>query len=92
MKRVITLFAAVFIAAMSMQAASWPGKKGVWNDGKRYDFTVAGRNATVVVPQKALPGNPWVWRPAFFDAFDITRRWLPPFQTSHVLTVCRSLC
>ena len=25
--------------------------------------------ATIVVPKKAAKGNPWIWRPAFFDAF-----------------------
>ncbi|MBD4339783.1 SGNH/GDSL hydrolase family protein, partial [Xanthomonas citri pv. citri] len=27
------------------------------------------RQATIVVPKKAAKGNPWIWRPAFFDAF-----------------------
>lgn len=40
-----------------------------WNGGKRYDYQIDGRNATVVVPDNPAPGNPWIWRPAFFDAF-----------------------
>lgn len=43
--------------------------KSKWYEGDRYDFKFQGRDATVVVPQKAATGNPWIWRPAFFDAF-----------------------
>lgn len=45
------------------------GSQEKWNGGIRYDYTVGGRNATVVVPQVTAPGSPWIWRPAFFDAF-----------------------
>ena len=48
---------------------AFPGFKSKWHGGDRYDFNFRGRNATVVVPEKAAPGNPWIWRPAFFDAF-----------------------
>lgn len=48
---------------------AFPGKKSTWNGCSRYDFICAGRNATVVVPKKAAEGKPWIWRPAFFDAF-----------------------
>lgn len=49
--------------------SDFPGKQSEWNGGTRYDFHVQGRDAILVVPQKARPGNPWIWRPAFFDAF-----------------------
>lgn len=45
------------------------GKKSEWHGCLRYDFELDGRETTVVVPAKPLPGNPWVWRPAFFGAF-----------------------
>ncbi|MDE5677890.1 MAG: prolyl oligopeptidase family serine peptidase [Phocaeicola sp.] len=50
-----------------MQA--FPGFKGEWNGCDRYDFRFKGRDVIVVVPQKAAEGKPWIWRPAFFDAF-----------------------
>lgn len=40
-----------------------------WNDGTRHDFQFEGRDAIVVEPQKAAKGRPWIWRPAFFNAF-----------------------
>lgn len=56
-------------AAVALGANPFPGKKSKWNGHERYDFTLEGRQATVVVPETPLEGNPWVWRPAFFDAF-----------------------
>lgn len=50
-----------------MQA--FPGFKSEWNGCDRYDFTFKGRQTIVVVPKKAAKGNPWIWRPAFFNAF-----------------------
>lgn len=44
-------------------------KRSLWKGGNRYDFKYEGRDAIVVVPKKAASGNPWIWRPAFFDAF-----------------------
>jgi len=55
-------------AAHSPEQA-FPGRKSAWEGCERYDFVYLGRNATVVVPAKAAPGKPWIWRPAFFDAF-----------------------
>ena len=40
-----------------------------WNGGVRHDFQYEGRDAIVVEPQQAAKGCPWIWRPAFFDAF-----------------------
>lgn len=48
---------------------SFPGIKSKWHEGDRYDFKFWGRDAIMVVPPKAALGNPWIWRPAFFDAF-----------------------
>lgn len=48
---------------------AFPGRKSKWNGHDRYDFTVNGRDAIVVAPQQPAKGNPWIWRPAFFDAF-----------------------
>lgn len=45
------------------------GVKSRWHGYDKYDFAYLGRTANVVVPAKPLPGNPWIWRPAFFGAF-----------------------
>ena len=59
---------AVFASAL-LSAQEYPGEKSSWEGCDRYDFKVEGRDALVVVPEKAAPGNPWIWRPAFFGAF-----------------------
>jgi len=40
-----------------------------WRGGIKETFRLNGRDCIVAVPQKPLPGNPWVWRPEFFGAF-----------------------
>lgn len=54
-------------SAHQMQA--FPGFKSQWNGCDRYDFQFMGRDAIIVAPKKAAKGNPWIWRPAFFNAF-----------------------
>ncbi len=36
-----------------------------WKGFKRFDFSLAGKNAWLIFPDKALPGNPWIWRARF---------------------------
>lgn len=66
MKKIIYPVLLSLIISLAAQAQA---EKSVWNGCDRYDFTFKDRQATVVVPQKAAKGNPWIWRPAFFDAF-----------------------
>ena len=66
MKKIIYLVLLCLITSLAVQAQE---KKSEWNGCDRYDFTFKNRQATVVVPKKAAKGNPWIWRPAFFDAF-----------------------
>lgn len=40
-----------------------------WNGYDRIDFTIGQRPAILVVPAKAAPGRPWIWRTEFFGAF-----------------------
>jgi pimeloyl-ACP methyl ester carboxylesterase len=47
----------------------FPGPATTWNGFARFDFKVDGLDATVVAPDTALPGRPWVWRGEFFGAF-----------------------
>lgn len=44
----------------------FPGKKSSWNGFDRYDFSIAGKNVSVVAPSQAAPGKPWVWHGEFF--------------------------
>lgn len=44
-------------------------QKQTWHGGTRHDFKFKDRDAIVVEPAEAAEGNPWIWRPAFFDAF-----------------------
>lgn len=40
-----------------------------WRGFERLDFVFEGHDCILVKPEKARPGNPWVWRAEFFDAF-----------------------
>ena len=33
------------------------------------NFKYHGRDSVIIVSKNPLPGNPWVWRAEFFDAF-----------------------
>ena len=44
----------------------FPGKKSDWHGFDRYEFDVAGKTASVVVPKHAADGKPWVWHGEFF--------------------------
>jgi len=48
---------------------SFPGQKSEWNGYDRYDFVLNGRKAIIVAPKTPAKGNPWIVRPAFFNAF-----------------------
>lgn len=37
-----------------------------WNGFPKLDFKVADRNALLVIPDKAAPNRPWIWRTEFF--------------------------
>lgn len=50
----------------------YPGIKTRWRGYDKYDFKFKGRDAIIVAPEEALPGKPWIWRPAFFGAFPIS--------------------
>ena len=66
MKKIIYLILFTLIANLAIHAQE---KTGAWNGCDRYDFTFKDRQAIVVAPKQAAKGNPWIWRPAFFDAF-----------------------
>jgi len=43
--------------------------KTTWNGLNRYDFQFKYRDVIVVTPEIPAKGRPWIWRPAFFNAF-----------------------
>ncbi len=47
-------------------AEPFPGKKSDWNGFDRFEFDVAGKTASIVVPKRAADGKPWVWHGEFF--------------------------
>jgi sialidase-1 len=56
----------VAICCRSVPAGEPPIQRSVWNGYERLDFTIDGRNCLLVLPKKAAPGNPWIWRTEFF--------------------------
>lgn len=68
------LLTLVTVAALSGDARAadpkpFPGTPTKWQGFAKHDFKVGELDATVVVPEKALAGRPWVWRGEFFGAF-----------------------
>ncbi len=45
--------------------AQYPGVKSNWHGFTRYDFQLDRRDAHVIIPDKAAPGKPWIWRARF---------------------------
>ena len=39
--------------------------KSIWKGFERYDFKFKQRDARLIVPNKPLEGNPWIWRARF---------------------------
>jgi len=71
---ITTLPTTLFFAAclfLSFRAgaaeAPFPGPKSDYHGFDRYDFSVGGRNTTVVMPKTVAAGKPWIWRAEFFD-------------------------
>jgi lysophospholipase L1-like esterase/pimeloyl-ACP methyl ester carboxylesterase len=60
-----TIFKALTGKESELVGASWPGVKSVWHGFTRYDFEIERRNAHIIVPDKAAPGKPWIWRARF---------------------------
>lgn len=70
MKKLVLLFFVLFgcfdISAIGMK---FPGHESEWHGRVRHDFRFEDRDVIVVEPSTPAPNSPWVWRPAFFDAF-----------------------
>ncbi len=42
-------------------------KESLWKGFKRYDFKYNKKDARLIIPDKSLPNNPWIWRARFPD-------------------------
>jgi len=51
----------------NLVSAQYPGKKSEWHGFARYDFQLDRRDCRIIVPEKAAPGKPWIWRARFPD-------------------------
>jgi lysophospholipase L1-like esterase/pimeloyl-ACP methyl ester carboxylesterase len=60
-----TVFKALTGKESELVGTSWPGVKSVWHGFTRYDFQMDRRTAHIIVPDKAAPGKPWIWRARF---------------------------
>ncbi|AMV29842.1 Alpha/beta hydrolase family protein [Gemmata sp. SH-PL17] len=65
----VILTSALPLGARAAEPKPFPGPATKWQGFPKHDFKVGELEATVVVPEKALPGRPWVWRGEFFGAF-----------------------
>jgi hypothetical protein len=64
------LAAAAPIDTATLSAQWKPEKSDRWKNFDRHYFTVSGCEAWIAVPEKPLPGNPWIWCMEFPTAFD----------------------
>lgn len=44
------------------------------DEGRKIEFFLNGRDATLICPSTPAPGRPWVWRAEFLGAFDTADR------------------
>ncbi len=51
----------------ALVSAQYPGQESTWHGFDKYEFQLDRRNARIIVPNKAAPGKPWVWRARFPD-------------------------
>jgi len=70
--RIIILFLIVnCIPVFSQQTPGIKADTGItissWKGFVRYDLKIKEREARLIIPDLALPGNPWIWRARFPD-------------------------
>ena len=53
-------------AVYALAERQFPGKRSLWYGFERFDFEVDGHPVTVVAPEVAAPGRPWLWEAEFF--------------------------
>lgn len=58
-----------FLASLATFAEVSELGQDVWEDHPRVHFHFRGRSSWIVLPHRPAAGNPWLWRPTFFDAW-----------------------
>ena len=70
MKKIICLNI-IFLSFSAQNFAQLSINKGLkeskWHGFVRHDLSFDGRNVSVIVPNKPLSGNPWIWKAQFLD-------------------------
>lgn len=56
---------AILLLSVPYISAQTPEKTTQWKGFEKVEFTFQDRNAWYVKPQKAIEGNPWIWRAHF---------------------------
>ncbi|WP_202927941.1 sialate O-acetylesterase [Cyclobacterium roseum] len=64
-KRIFDAYLSLLPENEKSQLTTFPGEQTEWNGFVRHTFRFEGRDAHVTLPEKALRGNPWVWRARF---------------------------
>lgn len=67
--KAITIISRAYVFLLLLLVGTTISAQQTWNGGIQHDFEVEGRKAIVVEPERPAPGRPWIWRPAFFNAF-----------------------
>ncbi|MEO6873334.1 MAG: prolyl oligopeptidase family serine peptidase [Opitutaceae bacterium] len=67
--RLTALFLCPTLLSIMAATDTPPVTTSEWFGCRRLDFVVEGRPALLIVPVKAAPGNPWIWRPEWFGDF-----------------------
>lgn len=65
----LNLVTGLAVSCALLAAEAFPGKESEWKGHRRFDFELAARTVTVVVPDKVEEDRPWLWRGEFFGAF-----------------------
>lgn len=70
MKKIICLLT-IFLSFPTQNFAQLSNNKGLkeskWHGFIRHDLSFDGRNVSVIVPNKPVSGNPWIWKAQFLD-------------------------
>jgi pimeloyl-ACP methyl ester carboxylesterase/lysophospholipase L1-like esterase len=70
MKKIICLLT-IFLSFSTQNFAQLYNNKDLkeskWHGFVRHDLSFEGRNVSVIVPNKPVSGNPWIWKAQFLD-------------------------
>ncbi|MCH2126059.1 MAG: alkaline phosphatase D family protein [Pirellulaceae bacterium] len=61
-----TCLTTTFLGDVKPAKGEFPGTKSNFHGFDQYEFEIDGMNCRVVTPQRAVTGNPWIWRARFW--------------------------